>query len=88
MLYIFGELPGTSKSTLSAALARELRATYPSSNRICFAAYGWSSHRCASGNSGLHVDSWCVPPVMKSNRMRLSGTPAAINVWRTCTTCS
>ncbi|MFE6799848.1 AAA family ATPase [Paenibacillus chitinolyticus] len=28
MLYIFGGLPGTGKSTLSAALARELRATY------------------------------------------------------------
>ncbi|MFC4600327.1 AAA family ATPase [Cohnella hongkongensis] len=28
MLYIFGGLPGTGKSTLSAALAKELRATY------------------------------------------------------------
>lgn len=28
MLYIFGGLPGTGKSTLSAALASELRATY------------------------------------------------------------
>lgn len=28
MLYIFSGLPGTGKSTLSAALARELRATY------------------------------------------------------------
>ncbi|RKN79029.1 AAA family ATPase [Paenibacillus ginsengarvi] len=28
MLYIFGGLPGTGKSTLSAALARELRAAY------------------------------------------------------------
>ncbi|CAM3442497.1 AAA family ATPase [Paenibacillus lupini] len=28
MLYIFGGLPGTGKSTLSSALARELRATY------------------------------------------------------------
>ncbi|MFD0697679.1 AAA family ATPase [Paenibacillus sp. GCM10027628] len=28
MLYIFGGLPGTGKSTLSAALAREIRSTY------------------------------------------------------------
>ncbi|WP_249861939.1 AAA family ATPase [Paenibacillus konkukensis] len=28
MLYIFGGLPGTGKSTLSAALAKELRATH------------------------------------------------------------
>jgi predicted kinase len=28
MFYIFGGLPGTGKSTLSAALAKELRATY------------------------------------------------------------
>ncbi|NIK79967.1 putative kinase [Paenibacillus castaneae] len=28
MLYIFSGLPGTGKSTLSSALARELQATY------------------------------------------------------------